>query len=151
MFRCINLMENCNIDGYLNAKQLTRYMKYMQENFPRAILVSLPTLNYNCHSYAWYQANEQNNVWMPDPSKYMTDGSYKYVGSIAATLPNPTGVVPGNKVFYKNPTANKKGTHSAIVYSSSEYISKWGDGYLARHTPVYCPYWDADTEIRIYS
>lgn len=144
-------VEGWNIEGYLNAKELTRYMKYMSANYPRATLVSLPTISYNCHSYAWYQANEQNQVWINDPAKYMTDGSYKYVGSIAAVLPNPIGVVPGNKAFYKNPTGNGTETHSAIVYSSSEYISKWGAGYLVRHVPVYCPYWDADAEIRIYS
>ncbi len=137
----------------LNAKALTDRMKYMNEHYPNATLVRLPTIYYNCHSYAWHMQTEDNHVWIDDPTKYMTDGSYKYVGSIAAVLPNPTGVVPGNKAFYKNPTFNGKGkgNHSAIVYSSSEYISKWGMGYLVRHVPVYCPYWDGDTEIRIYS
>lgn len=78
----------------------------------------------------------------------MTDGSYKYLGTISSSSSSVPGAVHGNKAFYKNVDNNN---HSAIIYNSTTYTSKWGANCLMRHAQAYCPYWFDTTKIRIYS
>ena len=98
--------------------------------YPNATLLRSSSRKYNCHSYAWYSQSSSNNRWMNDPSSYWEDGSYQQV--YWAYSPIPPYV--NSKVYYPC------GNHSAIVYSSMLFNSKWGLGPLMRHTPSYCPY-----------
>lgn len=83
---------------------------------------------YNCHSYAWYSQRSNNNVWMDNPSRYMTEKSY-----ILSTGKS------GDKITYKR----KDGTidHSGIMKSKTVVISKWGCMGLFEHTVKDCPYY----------
>lgn len=97
--------------------------------------------HYNCHSYAWYSTSSANKVWIPDPSIYMTDGSYTKKGSASATC----------KVFVKNDGTETSeidglilGDHSGIVNSVSGrtivVTSKWGALGLYKHNVANSPY-----------
>jgi len=115
----------------LSASTKVAWNNYVRINFPNTTLLSVATSNYNCHSYAWYSQSPSSNLfWINDPSAYMTDGSYTYVGT------NPTGNY--QKVFY-NYTGSE---HSGIVtnYSSKQITSKWGEGPLVSHNIYDCPY-----------
>lgn len=79
---------------------------------------------------------------MNDPSAYMTDGSYTYIGT------SPTG--NAQKVYY----SYSGGEHSGVVtnYSTQQITSKWGEGPLVRHNVYDCPYFyiPLDTDNIIY-
>lgn len=62
------------------ASQKTAYNNEFKNSWPNATFVSTSTRMYNCHSYAWYSSSTSNKYWMNDPSKYMSDGSYKNAG-----------------------------------------------------------------------
>ena len=119
--------------------------------FPLAILIGLPTTQYNCHSYAWYSQNsETNHYWMPYPTEYYLDYSYyevyaPQVGDIICYFDN--NGTPNN-------TADDENLHSGIVESINDVqvnnicgnsslvnvISKWGAHGLFSHRGDYCPY-----------
>lgn len=117
----------------LNSTDYQMFLDIATDIYPNASIVAYPTFRYNCHSYAWHQQSTSNSIWIDYPTAYMTDGSYnrKSVGS---------NYYPGHgiKVYYS--TSNPDYAHSAIVYNSTQYISKWGAGCLMRHTYAYCPY-----------
>jgi len=96
--------------------------------------VSTATAAYNCHSYAWYSTSSTNNVWMNDPSVYMSDGSYS--AGYAQV---------GSKVYWYSSSYGP--IHSGILYSTStsssnpaKTTSKWGMYGLIRHVTNDCPY-----------
>lgn len=113
--------------------------KYVEDNYPNAIIVRKSTQYYNCHSYAWHSTSASNDIWInaPEQEKYWKDGSYAYVTSANhssdPTIPS-AAAVSGYRVRYVNDD------QSARVYSSTLYISKWGPGPLVRHKPNYSPY-----------
>lgn len=75
-------------------------------------------INNNCHAYAW--AGRQD-IWMNDPSKYVTDKSYK------ALTGKPTK--NGQKVMWGS-------LHSGIVVDYTKQspliVSKWGPGPVVK-------------------
>lgn len=85
---------------------------------------------YNCHSYAWNMTDSRKLVWMPDPSKYISDGSYVIAGT--------------NEIGYKVLYGNKE--HSGVIQTLSNgnrigtVRSKWGMCSLFDHLPTDCPY-----------
>lgn len=90
---------------------------------------------YNCHSYAWYsQSYLQNEFWISNPSRYMSDGSY-----------SPCYSTPGAKIYYNNLTTGLEGSHSGIVIGyAPNYItvqSKWGACGFFTHEEEDCPYY----------
>jgi hypothetical protein len=69
----------------------------------------------------------------PGDDRYMSDGSYRYLGWAPGTyVPN---VPNGTRVSY--PSASD---HSAIKISSSGFYSKWGQLPIMFHFPNYSPY-----------
>lgn len=106
-------------------------------NYPYATRLDMPTQMYNCHSYAWYQSSTTNQLWIPDPSAYITDGSYYEVTQPAA----------GDIICYY--TSSGENIHSGVIVevetpiedlSSITVESKWAEAGLYRHTADYCPY-----------
>lgn len=104
------------------------------EQYPDATRLDGATRVYNCHNYAWDESAPQEG-WMPDPSAYMTDGSYRELDG--ETLK------PGDILY------SSEADHSAIIYSISGNIydpitvtSKWGTAGLYRHSLYDCPYED---------
>ncbi|HCX61717.1 MAG TPA: hypothetical protein DHU59_04680 [Clostridiales bacterium] len=118
------------------GEQLTQAEKnelddYTKTQYPNATFVSSSTTNYNCHSYAWYSSSTSNKYWMPNPSQYMTDGSYKKMSSPMSST----------HMYYS------VGDHSAKIYdaisnviSNATVISKWGSGPVMIHKASYSPY-----------
>lgn len=74
-------------------------------------LIAVGSCVFNCHSYAWYSQSTSNPYWIPDPSIYMTDGSYtKYFSGTASS--SAIDLQLGDRLYYT-------GLHSAIVTSSA--------------------------------
>ena len=133
----------------LYSSDITKFQNYIKNTYPNATILAQPSILYNCHSYAWHSASTSNKFWIDDPSKYMSDGSYKYLGTISSSSSSVTGAVNGNKAFYKN--TDDTYNHSAIIYNSTLYTSKLGSNCLIRHAQAYCPYWFNTTKIKIYA
>lgn len=112
----------------LSSKEKTPCKNYIASKYPGAKYISSATKKYNCHSFAWYSQSYSNGYWMNDPSKYMSDGSYK-----------KGGYKVGNIIYYK-------GVHSGVVsnvkvgYSGCYVKSKWGLYGVYNHFYNYCPY-----------
>lgn len=108
---------------------------YVRSKYPRAEIVSAATNQYNCHSYAWYKQSTSNTYWMNDPTKYMTDGSYKSIN---------TPTKKGQKVCWKQFPLLNPNVHSGVVESVSgntiKIKSKWGSCPLVIHNVNYSPY-----------
>lgn len=118
----------------LSASQIAANDRWVANNYPRATRHRSSTRKYNCHSYAWYSTSTSNNIWINDPAKYWTDGSYRLNSNVGQA---------GRKVFYPN------GDHSAITINTTEFYSKWGELGLMRHVYNYSPY--TATGLRYYS
>lgn len=112
----------------LTSSEITQGKNYVSSNYPGATYIATPTKKYNCHSYAWYSQSTSNNYWMNDPSKYMSDSSYK-----------KDGIKVGNIIYYT-------GEHSGVVsnvkvgYTGCYVKSKWGMYGLYNHFYNQCPY-----------
>ena len=92
------------------------------------------TILYNCHSYAWHNQAEGNDITIWDPSRYMTDGSYTQIATPRRNA----------RIYYDAPVNNKNegGVHSGIVtaLNPTRVTSKWGNGGLYIHEYMHCPY-----------
>ena len=120
----------------------------IEEEYPEAIKLRSANVKYNCHSYAWYSQDENNLIWINDPSAYYTDGSYYEVQN-----PNI-----GDRICYFN--SSNENIHSGIVVNVLsgqsnnvcgnanlvEVDSKWGIYGLYRHYGDECPYVENGTE-----
>lgn len=114
-------------DMAINSWDYSYRVNYINNNYPNVIIVGPPSYKYNCHGYAWHVSEGGDEVWIGDSdgaeSIYWNDDSYIEVPLNIAT-----------KVSYG--TAD----HSAIVYDSSRFKSKWGDFPLVIHYPNDTPY-----------
>lgn len=102
--------------------------------YPLAIKKGKADNRYNCHSYAWYSRSDTNPYWMNSPKKYVSDGSYKYVGT-KPTAKNQIVVymyqqMPIDSWLHSGVTINDRGG----------IISKWGQAPLMQHLLGYDPY-----------
>lgn len=93
---------------------------------------------YNCHSYAWHSDDISNNVWLNNYvgssfqlSLYWTFDLYKNCSESNAQK----ATYMQSSLYY---------AHSAVITSSGDYISKWGQGPLMQHSKAYCPYYTYD-------
>jgi hypothetical protein len=102
----------------------------MDSTYPNATRLRSATLKYNCHSYAWYSTSSSNTWWMNDPSKYMSDRSYKKLSS----------PVTGLKIFYPMPNNEHSGIISSVNGEDVTVTSKWGAYGLYSHSEDDCPY-----------
>lgn len=111
--------------------------RYYITSYPNATFVSTSTTSYNCHSYAWNMSHGGITSWInrfeptssvsseDNLSKYWTNDRYIAVSASSSTM---------SVIYY--PLSD----HSARKYSSTLYISKWGDAPLMKHAPGYGPY-----------
>ena len=118
-------------DSYYDA--LIQQEEYL-DTYSTAVAVSYPNPAFNCHSYAWYEMSEENNVWMPDPRLYMTDGSY-----------SACSVSIGAKVYYSS--SNNFPVHSGVIVNlpvggnSAKVQSKWGKCGIFIHSQIASASW----------
>lgn len=118
----------------LTAVQIQENNMWIMRSYPNAVMLRGSTGMYNCHSYAWHSQATSNRAWMNNPSAYMTDGSYRRVVSTGYVSTVPSAAPVNARVFYVG------GNHSAIRFSSTRVVSKWGVYGLMRHAPNYTPY-----------
>lgn len=125
------------IDDEFTATEANDSNNYWKSRYEKATFVSGSTRKYNCHSYAWYQQSSSNTVWLSNPGddQFWNDGSYEYITSASDYSAIPNSAPGGTKISYPAST-----DHSAVVYSSSQFIAKWGSGPLMRHSPDHSPY-----------
>lgn len=101
--------------------------------------VEEPTVEYNCHSYAWYRQSD---------CMYWMDNSVVPTARRGYTSVSQSDLAANDRVVYKD---GNNSIHSAIVQSVSwgagEYgppfimlISKWGMAGLYEHSISNCPY-----------
>lgn len=112
--------------------------KSIEENYPGASVVGDATIKYNCHAYAWAGST---SVWMNDPSKYWTDGSYSL-----KTSNSPSAV--GQKAYY--PGSGNEHSGNVIRLSGNQIRSKWGEQSLVEHTVANCPYFFIPLSVKFY-
>lgn len=121
------------VTGEFSKTEIDQENTYQDSVYPNASRQRSASGKYNCHSYAWYSTSSSNNIWIAYNDNYTSDPYYSIV-AIGNRLTVPINVAIGSKVNYPSDG------HSAIVYSSSKLISKWGDYGLYIHAPGYCPY-----------
>lgn len=109
----------------------------MLENYPHFKIISNPTMKYNCHSYAWYNQDFENNVsWITDTA----------ITSLNSVLP-PSGYMEsdgrtGDIICYVG--ADGHNHHSGIVVARDNTSgtvtvqSKWGSYGLYEHNISDC-------------
>lgn len=116
-----------------NAEKETLKSQILAQH-PNATFLAEATHSYNCHGYAWHLSeggyptvwiNEHDVNFVPNVSKYWTDGSYIQVCNEA----------DADKIHYY------AGDHSAIMSNtvSGKYESKWGSNIRLRHDPTDVP------------
>lgn len=119
--------------------------------------LSIPTYDFNCHSYAWYNAYPINSVWIENPISYYseTDCSYRVINTEIEELRE------GDIVCYYTNGAN---CHSGIItgFTDEEFDdsvlglntitvkSKWGYEPIYEHRGDNCPYATQSDEIVYY-
>lgn len=129
----------------LSSKEIDLINSTFQASYPLAVYLSSATNKYNCHSYAWYKQSTNYIYWMNSPKTYVSDGSYKYVGT------KPTA--KSQKVVYKSQNgAADYWHHSGVVTQKSpvKITSKWGQGPLMNHLSHYCPYFNDANVLSYY-
>ncbi|MEW6104421.1 MAG: Ig-like domain-containing protein, partial [bacterium] len=130
----------------LDPSEIEYWRQSVAKYFPEAILISSASRKYNCHSYAWHSQAASNNIWInrPEQKKYWQDGSYCWVATAEGT---PSNVPNDARVSYDGDD------HSAIKYSNTHFISKWGEGPVMLHTPYHCPdvYLSGGLQLSYYS
>ena len=141
---------------YSNAvferEDYNKIAEYENISFPNIVRLRDETVNYNCHSYAWYSQSETNNIWLPYPDAFKTDGCYEVTRAECR---------PGDIIVYRfvyGPPDNDD-IHSAIISSVDPsdstdtgitVISKWGAYPLYSHNLTECPYYAQQNQIKIY-
>ncbi|MEW6557838.1 MAG: Ig-like domain-containing protein [Elusimicrobiota bacterium] len=119
-------------DKDFDSSEIEYWRNYVAIRYPNATIISDANNKYNCHSYAWYSQSTSNKIWInsPEQQKYWQDGSYS---KIATAIGIPSGVPNDVRVTYDGDD------HSAIKYSDTHFISKWGQLPVVLHEPYDCP------------
>ena len=100
----------------LISSEINYSIEWLASLYPDALLLDNPTVMYNCHSYAWYDASSNNQYWIESPSVFYLDSSL-----VTASTGNP-----GDIVVYKDSQGNP--IHSGIIdYRIKEYDGNWFD------------------------
>ncbi len=119
----------------MSSSEMVAADTYVAVYYPGAVKLASATNKYNCHSYAWYSRSTSNIRWMNDPSAYMTDGSYTYLG----TTP-PSVIVSYPRMYYPGEHSAWMTSSTGSTYSKITCTSKWGSLPLMSHKANYCPY-----------
>ncbi|MDO5442818.1 MAG: hypothetical protein Q4G10_04040 [Bacteroidia bacterium] len=102
-----------------------------EEHYPYAIVYRPASNQYNCHFFAWEPINPSGgNHWLNPYYGSIFQLSYFWTNDLFV---NSTESEAEKVHYYQS-------DHSAIVLSSEDYISKWGNGPVMVHAPEYGPY-----------
>lgn len=114
-------------------------------DWDEAYSIAPATNLYNCHSYAWHNTSEYNDLWIPKDDAL---GNFQLSRYWISDLYTSCIQSQAEKVFYYNTLQDFD--HSAIVLTNGLVVSKWGYGPLMVHEADYCPYFFANTELQYY-
>ncbi len=106
-----NVTSPCFMYSYgdLSPTEVARWTSIIETYYPLLNQTSDPTVQFNCHSYAWIQ-NSPNVYWYTSVSDFANSSSFTKVGENCAT-------VIGDKVIIKDSYDNIM--HSAIITTTS--------------------------------
>ncbi|MBQ7152556.1 MAG: hypothetical protein IJR83_01295, partial [Clostridia bacterium] len=132
--------------NYCNTYQADYYFQIYG-----AIYLSTATNRYNCHSYAWHSTNTStNNVWIPDPSNYISDHSYCCVATLQVgdiiiycdDMDTPFIYTDDEIIHSGIVTGVLSGTSNGLCGTSDlvTVTSKWGGQARYSHNGYHCPY-----------
>lgn len=141
--------------AYQSTKPLSNsdinYINNFMSSYSDVIELSAPTRNYNCHSYAWYSQDIENNfAWIPDPKIFYEDYSYDEiiveeedikVNDIVCYIKND-GLF-GNNIFHSGIVKEiyePISSNLPIELSKLRVESKWGEYGLYSHKGDDTPY-----------
>ncbi len=136
----------------MTPDEVREHIEIIEELYPDVYLISDPTYSYNCHSYAWYSQDAENNHYcMADPSAYYTDGSYHEVqtpkvGDIICYFDN-SGINLHSGIIIEVLDDNATNPADASLYMVR---SKWGLYGLYEHRGDRCLYVENSTTIKFY-
>lgn len=142
---CFNTNVACKI--ILSATMTDEDLAFCNEEESKYTAEKLRdySLYYNCHSYAWYDQSESNNIWIDYPGAFLTDGVYEVSVSECRS---------GDRIVYYNADGP---SHSGIIDSVSSpslsgitVVSKWSFLGLYRHNVYECPDAVGMTDIKIF-
>lgn len=74
-------LKGTPVEALINKKELSnrQYNKnrdFQRDNFPNVVVLEEPSNRYNCHSYAWYSQDTENNfAWILDLKNFYEDYS----------------------------------------------------------------------------
>ena len=125
--------------------QIAAISLYYVLEWPEADSIAPATNLYNCHSYAWYNQSEYNDLWI---NKTDSTGVFQLSRYWSTDLYESCSQQYAEKVFYVNTVPNKD--HSAVVLPNGYFVSKWGGAPLMVHEADYCPYYFNNTELQYY-
>lgn len=119
------------------------YNRLIEENYPNALRMRNATGMYNCHSYAWYNMSTTNDIWIPRPLAFKTDG---YTTNFPWEY--------GDLLVYSD---GENDVHSAVVFmlgngtvNSTTVISKWAQAGLYIHIVNDCPFYESGYTVTAY-
>ena len=114
---------------FTHDEMLAISLYYMLE-WPEAQEIAPATALYNCHSYAWHDQTEYDNVWINRTSR---SGFFQLQNFMNGDIYTSCSESEASLVYYPS-------DHSAVRLPSGLYVSKWGAAPLMIHAPEYCPY-----------
>ena len=134
-------VQLCIVHDVHDGSTAINLQNMVRECYPNAITLELPSLQYNCHSFAWHfgsQSNLTNNRGViHGPSIYISDESYteEQVENLVTNDTYKVAYMQGGSL-----------THSGVIESYNnneiEVISKWGVLGLYRHKIDETPYYN---------
>lgn len=136
------------IDDYTTYEK--ERLQYCYERDYNVVGISLPTSKYNCHSYAFYsQDTENNDCWISDPTPYISDKSYIEIsepisGDIIAYFDDMDTTTSSDDDWIHSGIISEvlTGTSNNVCGNSNlvNIISKWGQYGLFSHRGDECIY-----------
>ncbi len=131
-----------HVEGELSNDAIYGIESYNALLFPLAQVLEQPTAKYNCHSYAWYSQDvDENNTWINNPEQY-----YAYHRYCPLSTPQVGDII----CYYDDmgtvsDQADDENKHSGIVTDIESdgtviITSKWGPAGLYVHEVSYSPY-----------
>lgn len=139
------------IEGWVRGEELTDAQKQNMDNefariWNKAKKLRSATTMYNCYSYAFYSRSADNDLWINNPTAYMTDGSYVP----SKKLEDGLIIVYGDNVSSSNHAGVLKLSEMIGVIPHYVVVSKCGQYGLYEHEIKECSYYAGEDYLKLY-
>lgn len=131
---CNTRVEAWIVNELLNQNEINNQVEALLAH-PSAKQISPPTLRFNCHSYAFWDASVTNQYWINNPINFLA--CYNTTASPATN----------DRIYFNS------ASHSGIVTSTNpkKITSKWGSGCLVSSDYDDTPYYNNERDITYYT